>query len=839
MENLFKDIRYGFRGLLKRPAFTLVALVVLALGIGANTAIFTLLSAVVLKPLPVPKPDELVLFNDSATEGTSTLDEGDIPTGQTERISYAAYRYFREHDSSFQELSAFRRGESRISVRRPETQAGQAAERASAHLVSGNYFTVLGVNAMHGRVLTNEDDTPAAPPTAVISNGYWQQKLNSDPQIVGKNILLNGTAFTIVGVMPPEFFGVRVRRSPDFWMPLVFQPQIELRKSYLDDKNVYWLNMIGRLKPGVQLAQAQAGVDVELRQYLTERAGSQLNDDNRLAIQNSYVTLASGARGLSGLRFFYSQALRMLMVIVALVLLIACANVGNLLLSRAAARQAEISLRQALGASRGRLIRQLLTESLLLALIGGVFGIILAQWGVSLLVTRVAATSPLDVKPDASILLFTLAISLISGVLFGIAPALRATKADLTSALKEKSAPGRKHWFNLGSVLVVMQVAVSLILLVGAGLFARSLIKLQQEDLGFNRDNVLLASVDSRLAGYKPNELSAVYRQLYDRLSALPNVQSVTMASYSPLQGTGTDSTITVRGYTPAKNEDTSVSDIQIGPNFCETMGIPLLMGRDISLQDTPNSPKVAVVTRAFAQSFFHDENPIGRRATFDEDSDKNDFEIVGVVGDAKYDSVKAKADRTVYRPILQVQDQQTFNNVFELRTLGDPLSVSPEVRAAIAQVNDKLPIGNITSLRVQTDEALKQEKLITQLVSFFGLLGLLLSCVGLYGIMAHAVVRRTNEIGIRMALGAERRNIIWMVLKESLLLVAIGLAVGIPAAWGAAHLIASQLFGVNPTDPITLLTAVVSLTLVAASAGYLPARKASRVDPLIALRYE
>jgi predicted permease len=838
MENLFKDIRYGFRGLIKRPAFTVIALVILALGIGANTAIFTLINAVVLKTLPVNKPAELVLFNDTSDEGTSTLSEGDVPEGRSRRFSYASYQYFREHDSSFLQLSAFRSGESRLSVRRTDAP-GEAAQRASAHLVSGNYFSVLGVNAMQGRVLTNEDDLPAAQPVAVISNGYWQQKLNSDPQIVGKNILLNGTTFTIVGVMPPQFFGIRVRRSPDFWLPLAFQPQVELRKSYFEDKNVYWLNMVGRLKPGTEIAQAQAAVNVEFRQFLTERAGSQLSDDTRQAIQNSFVSLASGARGLSGLRTFYSQALRMLMVIVALVLLIACANVGNLLLSRAAARQAEISLRQALGASRGRLVRQLLTESLLLAFIGGVFGILLAQWGVSLLVTRVAATTPLDVRPDAKILLFTLGISLVSGVLFGIAPALRATKADLTSALKEKSAQGRKHRLNLGSVLVVVQVAVSLILLVGAGLFARSLIKLQQEDLGFNRDNVLLANVDTRLAGYKPNELSAVYRQLYDRLSALPNVQSVTMASYSPLQGTGTNSTITVRGYTPAKNEDTTVSDIQIGPNFCETMGVPLLMGRDISLQDTPNSPKVAVVTRAFAQSYFHDENPIGRRATFEEDSDKDDFEIVGVVGDAKYDSVKEKADRTVYRPILQVQDQQTFNNVFELRTLGDPLSLSAEVRAAIAQVNDKLPIGNLNSLRVQADEALKQEKLIAQLVSFFGILGLLLSCVGLYGIMAHAVVRRTNEIGIRMALGAERRDIIWMVLKESLLLVAIGLVVGIPAAWGSAHLIASQLFGVNPTDPVTLLTAVVSLTLVAASAGYLPARKASRVNPLIALRYE
>jgi predicted permease len=837
LDSLLRDLRYSWRGLLKRPAFTFVALTILALGIGANTVIFTLINAVVLKPLPVTRPDELVLFNDSASEGTRTSD-GDLSPGRRDIFSYAEYRYFRDHNNSFQELSAFRSGESRLSVRRTE-QSGEAAQRASGHLVSGNYFTVLGVNATQGRLLTNEDDLPAAQPAAVISNPYWKQKLNGDTQIVGKAILLNGTSFTIVGVMPPEFFGTRVRRSPDFWLPLAFQPQIELRKSYAEDKTVSWLNMIGRLKPGIPLSQAQAGVNVQLQQFLTEQSGSQLSEENRVAIQNSYVSLASGARGLSGLRFFYSQALRMLMVIVALVLLIACANVGNLLLSRAAARQAEISLRQALGASRGRLIRQLLTESLLLAIIGGLVGVLLAQWGVSLLVSRLAATSPLDVKPDIRVLLFTLGISLVSGVLFGIAPALRATKTDLTSALKEKSAHGRKGRFNLGSALVVAQVAVSLVLLVGAGLFARSLIKLQQEDLGFNRDNVLLASVDTRLAGYKAAELSAVYRQLYDRLSALPNVRSATIASYSPMAGTSTNSTVTVRGYTPNKNENMNVADIFIGPNFAETLGVPLLMGREIGLQDTTTSAKVGVVNQSFAQAYFHDQNPVGRRITFEEDSDKDDFEIVGVIGDSKYDSAKEEPDRAVFRPILQVEDQQAFANVFELRTLGDPLSLSAEVRAAVAQVNDKLPVLNITSLRIQTDEALKQEKLIAQLVSFFGLLGLLLSCVGLYGIMAHAVVRRTNEIGIRMALGAERRDIIWMVLKESLLLVAIGLAVGIPAAWGAAQLISNQLFGLRPSDPLTLLTAVTLLTVVAALAGYLPARRASRVNPLVALRYE
>ncbi|HEV2883527.1 MAG TPA: ABC transporter permease [Pyrinomonadaceae bacterium] len=836
-DSVLKDLRYSVRGLLKRPAFTSVALIILALGIGANTAIFTLINAVVLKPLPVTKPEELVLFNDAPNEGTRTSD-GDLSAGRWDLFSYASYQYFRESNSAFQDLSAFRSGESRVSVRRTDGQGGES-ERASGHLVSGNYFNVLGVGALQGRVLSNEDDSPAAQPAVVISNNYWKQKLNADANIVGRNLLLNGNAFTIVGVMAPEFFGTRVRRSPDFWAPLAFQPQIELRKSSLDDKNVFWLNMIGRLKPGVEIEQAQASVNTALRQFLTEQSGSELNDETRQAIQGSYVGLAPGGRGLSGLRFFYSQALRMLMVIVVLVLLIACANVGNLLLSRAAARQAEISLRQALGASRGRLVRQLLTESLLLAVVGGIAGIVLAQWGVSVLVAKLAATSPLDVKPDATVLLFTLGVSLVSGVLFGIAPALRATKIDLSSALKEKSARGRKRRLNLGSVLVVAQVAVSLILLVAAGLFARSLIKLQNEDLGFNRDNVLLASVDTRLAGYKPEELSNVYRQLYDRLSALPNVRSATIASYSPMAGTSTNSSVTVRGYTPAKGENMNVADIFVGPKFGETLGVPLLMGREIGLQDTPASTRVGVVNQAFAQSYFPNQNPIGRRITFEEDSDKDDFEIVGVIGNAKYASAKEEAVRAVYRPILQVQDRQAFANVFELRTIGDPLSLTGEVRSAVMQVNDKLPVLNFTTLRTQTDEALKQETLVAQLVSFFGLLGLLLSCVGLYGIMAHAVVRRTNEIGIRMALGAEGRDIIWMVLKESLLLVLFGLAIGLPASWGAAQLISNQLFGLRPSDPLTLLTAVTLLTLVAALAGYLPARKASRVNPLIALRYE
>lgn len=838
MDSILKDIRYAIRGLWKRPTFALVAVITLALGIGANTAIFTLVNAVLLKPLPVKNPEELVLFNDLASEGTQI---GDPSTGEWRLFSYSAYRYFRDNDKSFQQLGAFRSGEDRLSVRKGDMQPGQSAMRASGHLVSGNYFELFGVGALHGRVLTNEDDATGAQPTVVVSFGCWEQQWNKDPQVIGKDVILNGTSFTIVGVMPREFFGERVRRSPDYWMPLAFQPQIGLQDSYLNDETVYWLTIMGRLKPGTTLDQAQQSVNLGLQQFLTAQAGTQLNDERRRGIQNTYIRLAPGGRGISGLRVFYSEALKMLMVIVVLVLLIACANVGNLLLSRGAARQPEIALRQALGASRVRLIRQLLTESILLSLLGGAFGILLAQWAVSLLVTLLAKTAPLNVTPDFSVLSFTVAISLASGLLFGIAPAIRATGSGLTLALKEKGVVRKRGRFRmgLGSALVISQVALSLVLLVGAGLFARSLLKLQQVDLGFDRDNVLLFSVDSRLAGYKSAQLSTLYRQIYDRVSAVPNVRSATIATYSPMSGIARASSVTVRGRTPNPGEDLSVSDILIGPSYAETLSLPVLLGRSIGLQDTAASNKIAVVNQAFAQYFYPGQNPIGRRITFEEDSEKDDVEIVGVIGDVKYRNARAEAERSVYRPILQMQDQSGFSNVIQVRTAGDPLSIASSVRTAIAQVDDKLTIGGLTSLRLQTDEALRQEKLIAQLVSFFSLLALLLAAIGLYGVMAHAVVRRTNEIGIRMALGAERRNIIWMVLRDSLVLVVLGILIGVPTALGAAKLISSQLFGLSGSDPVTLVTAIGVLSIVAALAGYLPARKASRVDPLKALRYE
>lgn len=839
METLFKDVRYGLRGLFKRKGFAFIAVLTLALGIGANTAIFTLVNAVLLKSLPVEKPKELVLFSDATGEGTSVQDES--TSGHWTIFPYPTYEYFREHNQSFQDIAALRSGTSRLSVRQTDSQAAAAA-RASGQLVSGNYFSVLGVHPMRGRLLTPDDDKANAQPAAVISYRYWEKELNSDPATVGKNFIINGTNFNVVGITPREFFGERVRRPPDFWMPLAFQPQIELHDSYLKEQQVYWLMLMGRLKPGVTLDQANAATNVALRQFLTEQAGSQLTEAKQKDIQNTYAALVDGAGGISRLRVIYSTPLQMLMAIVGMILLIACANVGSLLLSRAASRKAEISLRMALGATRSRIVRQLLTESMLLAGVGGLCGVLLAQWGVYVLVGLVAKETPLDTRPDVGVLLFTVGVSIVAGVLFGLVPAIQASRTNLSSAMKEKTRTRSGFMrFSLSSMMVVMQVGLSMVLLTGAGLFARSLMKLQNEDVGFNRDNVLLLGIDPRLAGYKPAELTTLYQQLIDRIGSVPQVQSVSMATYAPMSGTRRSSSIKITGYTPPDGEEPVVQDLLTAPKYAELMGIPLLRGREIETRDTPASQRVAVVNSSFAERFFKDQNPIGRTFTFDDETDKGaPLEIIGVVGDIKSsDDTRDKPDPTVYRPILQIQDGSAYSVTLHVRTLSDPTTLTPQVRQMIHDVNDKLPIFGVTTLSDQLHENLSQERLIAQLVSFFGALALILACIGLYGVMAHGVARRTNEIGIRMALGARGGNIAWMVLRETLYLVLAGLILGVPAALLGARFIESQLFGMSSTDPLTLIGAALVLTLVALLAGYLPARRASRVNPLSALRYE
>jgi predicted permease len=839
VETLWKDITFALRMLIRRPAFTVIAVLTLALGIGANTAIFTLFDAVLLESLPVREPTRLVLFSDQAGEGTST---GSLPNAVWNLFTNESYEFLKKQPLPFESLTGFRSGEDPVTVHFSGESDSGPLQRANVHLVSGNYFDVLGVSVALGRSLRPDDDRPDANPVAVVSNGYWKQRLHSDPNAVGKVAILNGTAFTIVGVAPLEFFGERVRRSPDYWLPLNFQPQIEQRASFLNLTDYYWLSLMARLRPGATREQAQEAGTIALQQLLTSKAGSQLTAEDKANVTKNRIRLFDGGAGISGLRLRYSEPLHILLGVVALVLLIACANVGNLLLARAVARRTEVTVRLALGASRGRLIRQLLTESVILATVGAAFGVLLALWAVQVLVTFLAGTSPLHTSLNFPVLAFTVGITLVAGIIFGLAPALQAGRTDLVTALKMGSgrvAAGKKFGTTQG--MVVGQIALSLVLLIGASLLARSLLNLENQPLGFNQDGVILARINPRLAGYKPTEVGALYRKLYDRLHSLPGVTSATIASYSPLSGNNSTSTVGVQGYEAKANENTGAQTVFVGPDYPRAMGMQLLLGREITLQDTVGAAKVAMVNEAFVRHFFPNQNPIGHRFGFgDDQKTSGDYEIIGVLKDAHFQSAdETKIQETVFPPLLQEQSQFALSAEVEARTAGDPAVATATIRAAIAQEDSRLPITGVRSLHEQIDSTFTQQKLASRLVSFFGGLALLLACVGLYGVVAQGVARRTNEIGVRMALGAQRGNILWMVLRDTLALLLLGLAIGIPAAVGASHFISSQLYGMRSTDILSFSLGIVMLTAVTALAGYLPARRASKVDPIVALHYE
>ncbi len=576
-------------------------MITLALGIGANTTIFTLINAVMLQTLPVKDPVQLVLFYDG--------DHAHVYSGNDfnrEALSFPSWEYFRDHNESFESVCAFRESSDGVVMHMVGSPDSGPSEQASGHLVSGSYFAVLGVQAAAGRLLTPQDDAPAGSPAAAMSYNFWRRRFNLDRSLIGKAVDLNGTSYTIVGVAPPEFFGERVEMPPDFWLPLSHQPQVMRRESWLNRKDVCWLNLMGRLKPGVTIERAQTTLNTQLHQFLTAQAGTRISPEQQRRIEQAHIALEPGARGISSVRLRYSEPLHILMAIVGMVLLIACANVATLLLARASVRRQELFVRLAVGAARARLMRQLLTESILLALFGAALGIILASWSVPLFTSMLRMSSVIPVRPNLFVLCFTVAISIVTGLLFGLVPALRASDMEIkTGSIAGLSAFRDRSLFKPARALVVLQVGLSLPLLVAAALLTHSLLDLERQDLGFNRERLLLVSTDPRLAGYQPAELFPLYRRIYDRLNSLPGVASASIAGYSPVSGSSSSGNFSIEGYTRPAGQEMDVHYVAVGPKFFETLGIPLLVGRSIGPQDTATSPLAAVISESIAQEYF------------------------------------------------------------------------------------------------------------------------------------------------------------------------------------------------------------------------------------------
>jgi len=818
---MFQDLRFGIRLLWKNPGFTTVAALSLALGIGANTAIFSLVDAVLLKMLPVKSPEQLV-----ALEGFNERGE------RNEIFSYPLFERLRDRSRVFTGVLAAEDDTNRVEMVGPEPSG--RTEQAVVQLVSGEYFQVLGVNAVAGRLLTMADNqTPGAHQVAALSYDFWRRRFAGDSTVIGQNITLKGQPFTIIGVAPPEFFGESVGRAPDIWAPLMMQPQFRRGQSYLDQANISWLRIIARLQPGVSEEQALAAVNALLGQINSEP--SDLGKWTK--ISHAKIILIPGGQGPSEMRDRFSKPLRILMVVVGLALLIACANVANLLLARATSRQREVAIRLAIGAGRFRLVRQFLSESVLLAAIGGALGLLFAWWGSHLLLILVSNDStpiPIDVTPNARILGFTIAVSLLTALLFGLAPALTATRQDVNAALK-MTVLARPR---LSRLLVIMQVALSLLLLTGAGLFVRTLRNLRTLDLGFAAENVIQARINPLASGYKQEQLPDLYRRLLERLNSAPGIRSASMAGSGFRMGGSRSCCIGVEGYTHRPDESRQVYTNNVTPGYFQTMGLPLLLGRDFTPQEAGGKPgefpKVAIINETMARHYFGETSPLGRRFGWGDPSKpiEANIEVIGVARDAVYGRLRDKT-----RPLIYFPGQG--GDVLVARSTADPAPLLAMVRQEIQVVDKSLEISTVRTIPQLRDQSLVQERLMAELSSFFGLLALLLACIGLYGVMSYDVARRTREIGVRVALGAEAIDVVRLVMRETLSLVVIGLVAGLIAALATTRLIASLLYDLTPNDPLTIGLAGLLLLTVAALAGYLPARRAARVDPMMALRSE
>ena len=834
-EDLTRDLKYAARRLLKTPGFTIVAVLMLALGIGANTAIFSLLNAILLRNLPVRQPEQLVLFGKAQASGTTSF----LPHGSTQVFSYPFFREFRRRNQVFSEVAAI---QSFLVQSHGRVARSADLEKISVELVSGTYFNTLGVNAILGRVFTDADDqTPGAHPVIVASYSWWQNRFAKDPSIAGKTVTIGPTVYTIIGVAPPEFFGVTVGQSPNLWIPLAMQKEISPDRNGLEKNLFQSLHVIARLKPGVAKIQAQANTDLLFHQILRSYIGPQPRQEQVDGIQHAWIELTPAATGRSELRQEFASPLKILMVVVVLVLLIACANVANLLLARAAARQREIAVRMSMGAERSRLIRQLLAESSLLGSVGAVLGVAFA-WGASRLLLAMVSTGselvPIRVAPDAGVLGFTVAVTILTVFLFGTVPALRATALDLAPSLKVGRgviSAGMRN--RLARGLVVGQVALSLVLLAGAGLFLRSLANLTDVDVGFDKQNALRMRIDPGGAGYQRDErLSSMMPRLEERVNSLPGIHGASFA-LSVFDGGGwSQDDIIVPGRPRSENDPTVDLNI-VGPQYIDVMRTPIVLGRGLSARDNQASRKVAVINETMARTYFPGGSPLGHTFAVGDEAEWQNLEVVGVMKDSKYMELEEKQMPAAFFP--HSQHREEFLRSFVVRYTGDPIFLVPAIRRAVREIDANLPVSDVATLAQMVDDFTLNRRLVAQLSTFFGILGALLACIGIYGVMTYGIARRTNEFGIRMALGAERRNILWVVLRETLVLAIAGVAIGVALALASGRLVESLLFGVKSYNPTVMILSILAMIVVALLAGYLPARRATKIDPSTALRYE
>lgn len=829
-----QNVRYVLRTLAAQPGFTAVAVLSLALGIGANVAIFSLQDAVLYRALPVERPEELVMLTDPAARGSGT----GAQTGDRDRLTYQEFLLLRDQTKAFTGLMASQAGLERLQMR----VNGAEPEDVRGRLVSAEYFETLGVKALLGRAITPRDGARTA--LAVISHDFWERRFGARADAVGARLDVRLGSFTIAGVMPPSFFGETVGDRPDVWLPLDMQPVIFPGGDWLNNRTdlqkVMWLHAFGRLRPGVSIEQAQAEANVVFQQELAAFYAAAPNEESRKRFMNQRLRLRMAGNGASSIRGAFGEPLTLMLGAAVVVLLIACANLGNLMLARATARTRELAVRLALGAGRGDLIRQMLTESLVIALAGGVVGLGLAVVLRAGLLALAPRSIQLPEAWDAKVALFAFALTLGAGLLLGLLPALRAIHVNALGGLREQSRgnTGSAAWLRTGKLVVAGQVALSLPLVVGSLLLVRTLQNLQRTDLGYAKENLLMLRSDVERAGYEEPRRQALFERLLARVRATPGVRAATYSNHGLLMGGDTGDEVAVEGYTATGSNDRGSNYEHIGPDFFSSLGIPILLGREISARDHAASPRVCVINEAFAKRFFANRNPIGQHVTQIYGRQRNTYEVVGVVANFRKRGLRGEIEHRYFVPAAQPVDVPA-GLTFAIRTSGDPMAMTGAIRRAILAEDPQLPVNAAVTIETAMEERTAQDRLLARLAVAFGVVALLLAAIGLYGVLSYGVARRTSEIGIRKALGAGEGSVMAMILRESGGLVLGGLLLGVALALGSLRWIESRLYGLASTDAASLAGAIALLSLVALVAAWVPARRASRVDPLIAIRYE